>query len=135
MIFCKECGSSNPEGSNYCSQCGLSLFNIDKIIKRYKDEAKNREIKNVKFRNLYGDIGDAPAEDDDKRYTSARLKDRTRRLFDGYKIVNQIKFDNDAVFALLRDWIDNPNTKTSEVNKLDDVVRMYLDRDSDLVEG
>lgn len=135
MIICKECGTPNVEGANYCNNCGKQLYVVDEIIQEYKFRNKNRRIKNTKFRDLYEYIDDTPVYKENKqRYTAARLKGRTRRLFDGYKMVKKIKFDNDAVFSLLRDWIDNYSTKTNEVDKLDDIVRMYFDNDKDLEE-
>lgn len=135
MIICKECGTPNVEVANYCNNCGKQLYVVDEIVQEYKFRNKNRRIKNAKFHDLYEYIDDTPVYNENKqRYTSARLKGRTRRFFDGYKMVKKIKFDNDAVFSLLRDWIDNPNTKTDEVDKLDDIVRMYFDNDKDLEE-
>ena len=114
--------------------CGSkNLVHFDEVIDTYMELDTSKNQNSTKFNNLCEYIDD-PLVLDDKRYTSARLKDLTRRLFDGYKIVENIKYDNEAIFSLVNYWTTHPDTKTYKIDKLDEIVRMYFDRDKSLRE-
>lgn len=117
---CKNCGNLNPEGSSYCNKCGAFLYNIDinELMKRHEDEVKNTNIKRKTVNKMRIDIRDMPKLND-KKYSSARLKTDTRREFDVYKRIKHINFDNDGLASLLDNWIYNPNTPVSEIDKFD----------------
>ncbi|MYV10556.1 zinc ribbon domain-containing protein [Ligilactobacillus salivarius] len=119
-MTCKNCGNLNPEGSNYCNNCGAFLYNIDinELMKRHEDEVKNANIKKRMINKRRMDIRDMPKVSE-KRYSSARLKTGTRREFDVYKRIKHINFDNDGLASLLDNWIYNPDTPVSEVDMFD----------------
>lgn len=132
MKLCKECRTENPDYANMCCVCGSkNLVRFDEVIDTYMELDANKSKKSAKFNDLCEYIDD-PLVLDDKRYTSARLKDLTRRVFDGYKIVENIKYDNEATFSLVNYWTTHPDTKAYKIDKLDDIVRMYFDRDKSL---
>lgn len=89
-MTCKNCGNLNPEGSNYCNNCGAFLYNIDinELMKRHEDEVKNANIKKRMINKMRMDIRDMPKVSE-KRY------------------------------SLLDNWIYNPDTPVSEVDMFD----------------
>lgn len=49
MVNCSNCGSYNPTGSKFCSNCGNSLINTGNTDTSKKVESKNKQSQNIKI--------------------------------------------------------------------------------------